>query len=485
MGGPFTVRRPPVIRQRGATARRVAGAGGAAALALLALPSVASAHQLTGLFESPIPLPVYLVGAAAAVSLSFAVVFLREVPGFGAARPGTLQVPRWLRLGLRVAGVLATAWILAQAAVGGNSEADVSGLFLWTFGWVGLALVSALLGPAWSWIDPFTTLHDAGAALLRRLGVRGWAPAQYPPRLGRWPAVGGFVVFVWLELVVTGGAGGRTLVAGFLAYFVITLLGMAQFGRDTWRANGEVFSVWFGLLGRIAPVALAGSPEGGRVRRRPFGSGLLEAGWAIPDVALVAMGVVAVLYDGLSQTQAWFDLVGLPGLAGQTLALGAFLLAAAGLAIGVSRLVGSPPIGRAAGIAAVGAGLVPIAVGYITGHYLTSLLVDGQRIVIAISDPFQQGWDLLGTAFFKPDSSFLSPGVVWAVQLGAVVGGHMLGALAGHLAAVDGRSTGEVPPAELRALRLRQLPLAIFMVALTVTTLWSLGQGIVTAAPAP
>jgi hypothetical protein len=31
--------------------------------------------------------------------------------------------------------------------------------------------------------------------------------------------------------------------------------------------------------------------------------------------------------------------------------------------------------------------------------------------------------------------------------------------------------------------RLRQLPLALFMVALTVTTLWSLGQAIVTSAP--
>ena len=478
--------RPVPVSRSGATrAGRRAGVGGAVALALLGLPAVASAHQLTGLFESPIPLPVYLVGAAVAVTLSFAVVFLRDVPGFGAARRAEILVPRWLRLGLRLAGVVAVAWIVAQAAIGGNSTADVSSLFLWTYGWVGLALLCAFVGPAWAWIDPFTTIHDTGAALLRRLGVRGWAPVAYPARLDRWPAVAGFAVIVWLELVVTGGGGGRTLVAGFLVYLVITLLGMAQFGRDTWRANGEVFTAWFGLLGRIAPFAIAASPDEGRVRRRPFGSGLLEAGWSTSDVALVALGVVAVLYDGISQTQPWFDLVGLPGLAGQTLSLGAFLLGAAGLAIGVTRLVGSPPIQRAAGIAAVGAGLVPIAVGYVTGHYLTALLVDGQRIVIAVSDPFQQGWDLFGTAFHEPGGAFLAPGVVWAAQLAAVVGGHMLGAIAGHLAAVGGRAAADVPPAELRALRLRQLPLAVFMVALTVTTLWSLGQAIVTAPAAP
>src|SRR5450759_173186 len=35
----------------------------------------------------------------------------------------------------------------------------------------------------------------------------------------------------------------------------------------------------------------------------------------------------------------------------------------------------------------------------------------------------------------------------------------------------------------LRSLRLRQLPLAVFMVALTATTLWSLGQSIVAVKP--
>ncbi len=457
----------------------LAGAG----LALMALPSVALGHQLTGLFESPIPLPVYLAGAAAAVGLSFAFIFLGDAPGFGPGDPRPRAVPRWLRVALRAAGIVAVAWILAQGIIGGESDADVTRLFLWTYGWIGLALISALVGPAWSWLDPFTTIHDAGAAVLRRLGVGGWNAAPYPERLGRWPAVLGFFLFVWLELIVTGGGGGRVLVAAFVAYIVVTELGMAQYGRDAWRANGEVFSVWFWLLGRFAPLALAGPPEAGVVRRRPFVSGLLEPGWTAADVAFVAMGVASVLYDGLSQTQLWFDLVGLPGLAGGTVTLAVFLAAAAGLALAIARLVGSPPLGRATGLAAVGAGLVPIAIGYITAHYLTALVLDGQRIAIAVSDPFQQGWDLFGTAFFTPSIALLAPAAVWGIQLVAVVGGHMLGAYAGHLAATSGRTNAEIPTGELRAVRLRQVPLAAFMVALTATTLWSLGQAIVTTPP--
>jgi hypothetical protein len=478
VGGPDVV-----ITRQARRAARLTGIGVATILSLLLLPAAALGHQLGGVFESPIPLPVYLVGAAAAVGLSFSVVFLRDVPAFPPGDPRPRAVPRWLRTALRLVGIVGVGWIVVQAIVGGSSEADVSGLFLWTYGWVGLALISALVGPAWSWLDPFTTIHDAGAALLRRTGISGWTPAPYPARLGRWPAVGGFAFFVWLELVVTGGGGGRPLVAGLLAYAVLTLLGMAQYGRDAWRANAEVFSAWFGLLGRIAPFALAGPPQAGYVRRRPFGAGLVEPGWTAALVALVALGVVSVLYDGLSQTQAWFDLVGLPGLAGNTITLAVFLGLAAVLALGVARLVGSPPLGREAGLAAVGAGLVPIATGYIAGHYLASLLVDGQRILVAVSDPLQQGWDLFGTAFFEPVSDFLAPGVVWAVQLACVVGGHMLGAVAGHLAAVSSRPAAEIPAAELRAVRLRQVPLAVFMVVLTVTTLWSLGQAVVTTQP--
>ncbi len=135
----------------------------------------------------------------------------------------------------------------------------------------------------------------------------------------------------------------------------------------------------------------------------------------------------------------------------------------------------------AVGIAAVGAGLVPIAAGYIAGHYLTFLLIDGQRILIALGDPFLQGWNLGGLAFATPNSAWLAPGVVWAAQLAAVVGGHMLGAVSGHAAAardLDADSAGA-----LRSLRVRQVPLAVFMVALTATTLWSLGQSIVAVTP--
>jgi len=123
--------------------------------------------------------------------------------------------------------------------------------------------------------------------------------------------------------------------------------------------------------------------------------------------------------------------------------------------------------------------LLPIAIGYLIAHYLTYLLIDGQRILIAISDPLQQGWNLFGTAFHTPTGDWLPAGLIWTLQLAAVVGGHMLGAWGGHVVAVADAPAGM----DARALRRRQIPLAVVMVTLTTLTLWSLGQAIVVTPP--
>ncbi len=455
---------PSPHRHRASAARAVALALVLSGLAALT-PAVALGHSLSGRYESPLPLAVYVVGAAIAVALSFAFVLVRDVRSGPPALGEAVVVPPAVRLGLRGLGLAGWGWIVAQGIAGGGGAADVGSLFLWVYGWVGLAMISALGGPLWAWLNPFATLYDLGARLLRRLGLRGGSPAPYPAGLAEWPAVAGFVVFVWLELVFTVAGSGRPLAVVLVVYTGLTLLAMAQWGRDVWLARGEVFSVWFGLLGRLAPWALDGSPATGRLRRQPLGAGLARGSWTLPLVVLVAAATGSILYDGLSQTELWFERFGLPSTGGATLLLLGFLALVAGLVLAVGSRVGW---------AAIGPGLLPIAVGYLVAHYLTYVLLDGQRIVIAVSDPLQRGWDLFGTAFYEPSIAWLPPSLVWTVQLVAVVGGHMVGAWAGHVAAA--RSAGAT---SARELRLRQIPLAALMVLLTATTLWSLGQGIV------
>ena len=431
--------------------------------AALAAPATAYAHALNPTYESQLPLVVYLAGAGLAVALSFAFVLVRDLRAEPPpANPRTFELARPLAIGLRALGLVGWIWIVVQGIVGGSSDADVGTLFVWVYTWVGVAIVSAFVFPVWYWLDPFSTLHDLGAWVLGRLGLRGWQRTGYPAALGRWPAIAGFAFVVWLELVLKGAAG-RPLFIAVVGYTAVTLALMAQFGRDVWRTNGETFGVWFRLLNRLAPIALA--DETGLLRRRAFAAGLLEPGWSIADVVLVAMAAGSILYDGLSQTTPWYEVFGAPTAGVATLQLAAFLGIVIVAAVAVSRLVG---------IASTGAGLLPIAIGYLVAHYLTYLLIDGQRIIIAISDPLQQGSDYFGTAFYQPTGAFLPPGLVWTLQLVSVVGGHMIGAWGGHVAAARGST---------RDVRLRQLPLAATMVALTTITLWSLGQAIVQAPP--
>jgi hypothetical protein len=478
-------------------AARLAGVVGALAL-VVGLPAVAAAHGLSPIYQSPLPLAVYLVGAAATVALSFVFVLARDLRAEPAPAGRVVRVPAPVRWAFRLAGVGGWAWIMAQAIAGGSSDGAVGTLFLWVYGWVGVALLSALVAPVWEWLDPFATLFDAGAWILRRVGIRSMPATSLPVSLRGWPAVAGFAFFVWLELVAVPGNG--TLAVVLAGYTILTLVLMAQFGRDAWRAQGETFSVWFRTLNRLAATGLVMATAGGDdpdedavdarfVVRRPFASGLPEADWSRSRIVLVALGVASIIFDGLSQTVAFASVFGTPAVGPKTILLLVFLVLVAGVALEVARSV-SP--------GAIGAGLVPIAVGYLVAHYLTYLLIDGQRIVIAVSDPLQTGADLFGTAFYVPGGTWLPPGLVWTVQLAAVVGGHMLGAWSGHVTAQRDwelrlqpketrdrrhRVIRETPPPG-RNVRAREIPLALVMVALTTLTLWSLGQKIVQEAPA-
>jgi hypothetical protein len=152
-------------------ARLASGLAVAMGLALL-LPATVAAHALNPTYTSRLPLAVYLVGAATAVALSFAFVIVRDVRAAppDLTSPGTLP-PAWLRIGLRVIGLIGWLWIIGQGIAGGASDGEVATLFLWNYGWVGLAIICAIIGPAWHFIDPFSTIHDGTAWILAMKGL--------------------------------------------------------------------------------------------------------------------------------------------------------------------------------------------------------------------------------------------------------------------------------------------------------------------------
>ena len=194
-----------------AVGRRLVSSLGLALGLAFVLPAGSRPTRLNATYESRLPLAVYLVGAAVTVALSFVFVIVRDVRAAPPVLTRRRSLPpasassraprdRTRRLGVdRRAG--RRRWL---------ERCRRRSLFLWVYGWVGLAIVSAVVGPAWHWIDPFSTLHDIGGGVLRRLGMGDGVPNCRTGRATGRPSIG-FAAVVWLELVILAGPAGRGL----------------------------------------------------------------------------------------------------------------------------------------------------------------------------------------------------------------------------------------------------------------------------------
>jgi hypothetical protein len=202
-------------------------------------------------------------------------------------------------------------------------------------------------------------------------------------------------------------------------------------------------------------------------------------------LAVVAVLLGSTSFDGFSRTTVWQDLLQevrerLVGAASLRVDLTLTLVNLAGLlvfcaavalaylaAVGIARRLVHAPRPLSAEFVL---SLVPIAFAYTVAHYFSLFVIYTQFMVPLLSDPLGRGWDLFGTAEFTPNVTLLSPEVVWYVQVGALVVGHVAG-----LAIAHDRAVALFPRRE-DALR-SQYPMLALMVLFTVGGLWLLSRG--------
>ena len=115
-------------------------------------------------------------------------------------------------------------------------------------------------------------------------------------------------LFAALELAYSEPASPRALALAVALYSYAMWFGMAAFGRRAWDDHGNGFTVYFGLLARIAPF---GEHDGRLVLRVPF-SGLAGAERMPGMLAFVAVMLGSVGFDGLSRAPFWQNLVRRP-----------------------------------------------------------------------------------------------------------------------------------------------------------------------------
>jgi hypothetical protein len=463
-------------------ARRVFGLACTAAL----VSGPATAHGFGERYDLPLPLSHYLMGGAAVVAMSFVVFGLFVRRGRSSATYPTAEIlagragriirhPSVLFTVKLIALALFLVTILAGLIGDQNPYRNIAPTLVWIIWWVGFAYVSAFVGNLWALINPWSTVFDGADWLWQRLGGGNLAfNRAYPEALGAWPACALLLAFSWTELVYSEPAVPMHIAVLAIAYSLLTWTGMIQFGRDVWLANGEMFTLFFGLLSRLAPS----ETRAGRLLVRPIGAGLLEdSAVTTAQMAFILLMLASVLYDGLIATPEWasleswlqtvFPQLGSAGeLVIKTLGLiGFWLLFLAGF-IGVSALMSSMARRRRALEIArsFALTLIPIAIGYHVAHYLVYLLIQGQYIIPLASDPFGLGWNLFGTAGYRVDIALAGARFAWYAALVAIVAGHVA---AVYLAHVRAFAVFDDPSAVIRS----QIPLTALMVAYTFTGL--------------
>jgi hypothetical protein len=445
--------------------------------------------------DLPVPLWLFYYGGAIVLLVSFLALWalwtrprLDEL-GHGRPLPAVLQrlaFSRSVRVVLGALGFALFALVAAAALVGETSPTEnVAPTFVYVVFWLGLVPVVVLLGNVWPALNPWRAAADAAAWAWAR-GGRTWEPPfEYPRRLGRWPAAALLLAFAALELAYVEPSSPRALALAIYVYSAVTWLAMLAFGRAAWLANGEAFSVYFGFLARLSPIAVASEDGRREARIRPPLVGVSVRDPRPGTIAFVATMLGTVGFDGFSRTAWWqdlrYELVSPHARDSPWLAdLVATLFNLAGL-IGICAVVGLAYLGAVTAARAFAgserpltgdfvASLIPIALAYLVAHYFSLLVLQGQAIVPLASDPFGWGWDLFGTAAVRSDLGILRPNVVWYVQVGALLVGHVLGLVLAHDRAVALFRSPRVAAAT-------QYPMLVLMVAYTVGGLWVLSLG--------
>lgn len=395
------------------------------------------AHGLGGAGDLPIPAEYAIAGASAALAVSFIVMSLAwrsprfEVPaGSPVAAVGRVVDSRWFSPVVRGLGLAFAGWVAMAAVFGRDSLVNPTFGVFYVLLWVGIVPASLLLGPFYKAVSPVRTLH----LLLMR--ASGADPSQglreLPARLGYWPAVLGLFAFVWIELVSPHGTELGSVRLWLAAYVGIMLVGSAVFG-DRWFEHADPFEVYSTFVAHLSPWA--------RVDGRLQLVNPLANLTAIPVrpgiVAVVAVLLGSTAFDSFRESSFWLTRVQGSGIDKQWLDLAAMvgiILVVGLLFSGATMLTGvHGGQSRRALPGAYAHSLLPIIVGYMVAHYLTSLVEYGQTTVIQLADPLGQGWNLLGIADRAP-ADWLSqhPSTLAVIKVLGVVVGHVVAVVSAH-----------------------------------------------------
>lgn len=411
-------------------------------------------HGIASRSDLPLPFEAVVAGAAFVLLITFWVLFFAwRQPKFdddqGTPMPKLTAFvdSKPFSIGIRVlAGLI---WLLAAVAlIFGQDRIDNPSVgFIYVWLWVGLVVLSVILGEAYKRTNPMRSL----------LGFTGAAKAEQPGLASRWPGAVALLAFLYLELVMPGGTTLPVLRTAAAIWFVWVVVG--HFIAPRWIERADPFEV-YGTT--VAKMSFWTRRDGVIQKINPMRN---LTHWKVPAatwaVSVVLLGGTA--FDALSNSATWVRMTQDSSIAPWI--LGTVGLFAVVLLVGFLYALGCNTLKEGRSLTQtmndLAPGLVPLIVGYCIAHYGTMFYLEGQRTLFWFSDPLGRGDNLFGLIEATPDVSlFAFPTAVAWTQVGLIVGGHVLGVLVTH----------ELTLRRTTAIK-QQLPLLLVMVVFTVAGL--------------
>ncbi len=409
---------------------------------------------------------------------------------------------------------------------------NVAPLVTWTIWWCGLVLLVMYLGKAWCYVCPWDAISGWAEGLrlwgVRREGLSLGLPWPRPLR-NIWPATIFFIGLTWIELGF--GVTGKPRATAWLALTMLGLAFASAFifDRKSFCRYGCLVGRVSGLYALFSPIEIRardrevcrscgthscykgnenGDPcptfqflgtmeqntyciacmecvktceaENVALQLRPWGEDLLTHHKPRSDEAYLALLMLSLTgFHGLTMTPSWGRLVEWMRLSlglSESLAFSFGMalvmlgpLAAYALLVALSRWSsGEPGAAYRDHFIRYAYALLPIALFYHLAHNSEHLLMEGQRLLAMVSDPFGFEWNLFGTSAWTPQP-LTSVEALWAVQIVLIVIGHVYSLWAARKAAAELFS-------KERGALLSQLPMLAAMILFSSMSLWLLKQ---------
>ena len=471
-------------------------------------------------YDLPLPLGLWIIGAAGVIVLSFLIVAIAVRANVSVAACAQPNRVRWhidnavtrpnIRVLAQLFAVAALILIVVAGIVGDQTPTrNLAPTAVWIAWWVGFSYLSALVGNVWSLVNPWAAIFVWSELILSKRRAPRRSKINWPKSLGVWPAVALFIVFAWLELVWGGRSIPSQLAWLIVGFSVLTWTGMFIFGHSTWLTHADPFALAFGVLSKFGPIDIraehriggtsaadnasdrdghhGGAGSQWRWKLRPPGAGLLDTENMSRSLSVfVVVMLSTVTFDGFMATPVWQRIesalyVALPALGDSRVAIidtvGLLVFCVAFMAVYrlfatlIAHACGNRMTHDAASRAFV-LTLVPIAIAYLVAHYLGYFLIQGQLLIRLVSDPFGFGWNIFGTAHFRPNIGIVGARFMWYTSLIAIVLGHVAAVFLAHVVAL--RRLDD-PHLAIRS----QIPMLVLMIAYTMLSLWIIAQPIV------